>query len=41
MASGLVTSADIDDAIALCEDSAFAFVSQITMAACGCRPMGD
>jgi SAM-dependent methyltransferase len=41
MASGLVTSADIDDAIALCDDPAFAFVSQITMAACGRRPTGD
>ena len=41
MASGLVTPADIDQAIALCDDPAFAFVSQITMAACGRRPMGD
>jgi hypothetical protein len=41
LASGLVTSTDIDDAIALCDDPGFAFVSQITMAACGRRPVRD
>jgi SAM-dependent methyltransferase len=41
MGSGLVTSADIDDAIALCDDPAFAFVSPLTMAACGRRPRCD
>jgi SAM-dependent methyltransferase len=41
LASGLVTSADIDDAIALCDDPEFWFVSQLTMAARGRRPAGD
>jgi len=41
MASGRVTSVQIDVAIALCGDPAFAFVSQIAMAACGRRPIGD
>ena len=39
LASGLVTSTDVDDAIALCDEPAFWFVSQITMAARG--PGGD
>ncbi len=41
LASGLVTSAEIDEAIALCDDPGFSFVSQITMVqgtdALGCR----
>jgi SAM-dependent methyltransferase len=41
LASGLVTSADIDDAIALCDDPGFWFVSQVTMAARGRRPADD
>jgi SAM-dependent methyltransferase len=41
LASGLVTSADVDAAIALCHDPSFAFVSPIVMAAWGRRPMGD
>jgi SAM-dependent methyltransferase len=41
LASGLVTSADIDAGIALCHDPSFAFVSPIVMAAWGRRPMGD
>jgi SAM-dependent methyltransferase len=38
LASGLVTPAEIDEAIALCDDPGFWFVSQITMAARGRRP---
>jgi SAM-dependent methyltransferase len=41
LASGLVTSTDVDHAIALCDDPAFWFASQITMAARGRRPRGD
>lgn len=41
LASGLVTSADIDEAIALCDRPEFWFVSQLTMAARGRRPAGD
>jgi methyltransferase family protein len=39
VASGLVTLADVDAVIALCHDSAFAFVSPIVMAARGRRPV--
>jgi SAM-dependent methyltransferase len=41
LASGLVTSADIDEAVALCDQPGFWFASQITMAARGRRPTGD
>lgn len=41
LASGLVTSADIDEAIALCDHPGFWFVSQITMAARGRLPADD
>jgi SAM-dependent methyltransferase len=40
VASGLVTSADVDAVIALCHDPAFAFVSPIVMAARGRRHAG-
>lgn len=40
-ASKLVAPADIDDAIALCADSEFAFLSQVTTAAWGRRRSGD
>lgn len=36
--SGLVTSADVDVAMALCTDSRFSFLSQLTLAASGRRP---
>ena len=38
LASGVVTPADIDLVLALCDDPAFASVSPITMAARGRRP---
>jgi hypothetical protein len=38
LATGLVTTADIDAAIALCADPRFSFLSQVTMAAWGRRP---
>jgi SAM-dependent methyltransferase len=41
LASGLVNSADVDEAIALCDNPGFWFVSQITMAARGRRPPSD
>ncbi len=41
LATGLVTAADIDQMIALCDDPAFSSVSPITMAACGRRPPDD
>jgi SAM-dependent methyltransferase len=41
LASGLVTSAEIDEAIALCDRPGFWFVSQITMGARGRRPRDD
>jgi hypothetical protein len=37
-ASGLVTAADVDLMIALCEDPRFRMMSQVTMAAWGRRP---
>jgi SAM-dependent methyltransferase len=40
LASGLVTSDELDEAIALCDQPGFWFVSQITMAARGRRPAG-
>ena len=38
LASGLVSQADIEQVLALCDDPAFASVSPIVMAACGRRP---
>jgi hypothetical protein len=37
IASGLVTEADVDAAIALCDSSALSFMSQLVMAAWGRR----
>jgi SAM-dependent methyltransferase len=39
-ATGLVTTADVDGAMALCADPGFAFLSQVTMAAWGSRAAG-
>src|SRR3954463_12473507 len=39
IASGLVTAAEVDDAIGLCQDPSVSFQSQITMAASGRRPV--
>jgi hypothetical protein len=41
LATGLVTTADIDAAIALCADARFSFLSQVTMAAWGRRPRAN
>jgi len=38
LASGLVTEADIEHVLALCDDPAFSSVSPIVMAAHGRRP---
>jgi SAM-dependent methyltransferase len=40
VASGLVTAADVDRALELLEDRRLRFLSQITVAAWGCRPGG-
>ena len=39
--SGLVTQADVDSAIALCADSRFSFLSQLTVAASARRPFAQ
>lgn len=38
VATGLVSDAEVEQAIALCADQAFCFLSQVTMAAWGRRP---
>jgi len=41
LASGLVSEAEIDEALALCEDPSFGFLSQITIGGWGRRPTRD
>ena len=41
LASGLATPPEIDEAVALCDDPGFGFLSQITMTASGRRSTRD